>query len=86
MEKAEVVHAFPKSPEEEIRFTLRQYKDRHYVDVRLWFQPSNGGDYHPTKKGITVSLEYLAELRKGFERAGKLAHEWALQNTPKPVK
>lgn len=85
MEKVHVIHTFQKNPEEEVRLTLREYKDRHYLDLRLWFQPSDGGDYRPTKKGITLSLDYLPELKKGLERAGKLAPEIALQPHSKSV-
>lgn len=86
MEKDRVIHAFQKNPEEEVRLSLREYKDRHYLDLRLWFQSANDGEYYPTKKGLTLSLEYLGELKKGLERAGKEASELAGQKTLSPVK
>ena len=85
MEKVRVIHTFQKNPEEEVRFTLKEYKDRQYLDVRLWFQSSNGGEYYPTKKGITLSLDYLGEFKKGLERAGKEASELARQRPLSPV-
>ena len=86
MEEGRPIYRFQKNPEEEIRFSLREYKERYYLDLRLWFQPSTGGEYHPTKKGLTLSVEYLAELKKGLERAEKLSREMALQSTPNSVK
>lgn len=86
MDKAHVVHSFQKNPEEEVRLALREYKDRQYLDLRLWFQPSHGGDYLPTKKGLTLSVEFLPELKKGLERAGKAVTELALQQPSNPLK
>ena len=86
MEKERVIHSFQKNPEEEVRFTLKEYKDRQYLDLRLWFQTSSGGEYYPTKKGLTLSLDYLGELKKGIERAGKEASELARQERLSPVK
>ena len=86
MEKVHVIHTFQKNSEEEVRFTLKEYKDRQYLDLRLWFQSSNGGGYYPTKKGLTLSLNYLGELKKGLEQVGKQASELARQETLNPVK
>ena len=86
MEKTSVIHTFQTRPEEEVRFTVKEYKDRQYLDLRLWFQSSNDGLYYPTKKGLTLSLDYLGELKKGLERAGKGAVELARHETLNPVK
>lgn len=86
MEKVRVVHTFRKNPEEEVRLTLREYKDRQYLDLRLWFQASGGGEYYPTKKGLTLSMEHLGELKKGLDRAGKAALELPRQEPLSPVK
>lgn len=86
MEKELVVYTFQKNSEEEVRFTLTSYKERCYLDLRLWFLPTGGGEYRPTRKGITLALEYLPELKKGLERTGKSGAELTLQETSNPVK
>ena len=86
MDKPRVIHSFQKNPEEEVRFSLKDYKERQYLDLRLWFQPSKGGEYLPTKKGLTLSVEFLPELKKGVERAGKVAMELALQRPSNSLK
>lgn len=86
MEDVEIVHRFQKNPEEEIRFSLGEYKERRYLDVRLWFLPSSGGDYRPSKKGLTVSMEHLEELKRGLDRAEKAASEMALQQGRQQIK
>ena len=85
MKDVQVVHYFPKNAEEEVRFSLREYKDRQYLDLRLWFQPARGGELRPTKKGLTLAVDFLPELKKGLDRAGKAAAELALQTAPKSV-
>lgn len=86
MDEGRVVYRFQSRPDEEVRFTVKGYKDRSYLDMRLWFLPSSGDEYFPTKKGLTLSLQYLRELKKGLEQASKAASESALQTASNPVK
>lgn len=86
MERDHTVHTFYKNGNEEIRITLRQYKERKYLDLRLWFQPPKGGDFRPTRKGITLGFEFLAELRRGLEQASHLGAKLAGQSTVTSVK
>ena len=86
MEESNVIYRFQKNPEEEVRFSIKQYKERQYLDLRLWFQPSDGGPYHPTKKGLTLSLEHLSQLRRGLEQVEKTAVESPLQRPAHSLK
>ena len=61
-----VVHCFTKNDNEEIRLTLRKYKERHYIDVRLFFQPEDKNEMVPSKKGLTVGIEFVPELKRGL--------------------
>lgn len=81
-----VVYSFPKNQEEEVRFTLRSYKTRNYLDIRLWFQTSSEGKFYPAKKGISLGVEFLPKLKKGIEQAVQSARELALQPSHNPVK
>lgn len=67
MTEQQFLHSFPKNETEEVRFSIRRYKDRAYLDLRVWFQPSEGGEYRPTKKGLTLGVEFLPELRRALE-------------------
>ena len=66
----QLVHAFTKNETEEIRTTVREYKGRLYVDLRLYFQPVDMAEMVPSKKGITISAEFLPELKRAIECAG----------------
>ena len=61
-----LVHSFQKNETEEIRISLREYKNRHYLDLRLFFQPQDKNEMVPSKKGLTVSIEFLPELKRGL--------------------
>lgn len=66
MSEQQFLHSFPKNAEEEVRFSIREYKDRRYLDLRLWYLAKEG-EYHPTKKGLTLGVEFLPELRRALE-------------------
>jgi len=67
-QETQLIHSFPRNVNEDVRFTLRKFKGKHYADLRIWFREENGETYHPTKKGVSVSLEFLPEIRRGVEK------------------
>jgi hypothetical protein len=71
-----LIHSFPRSEEEKVQLALRKYRGRYYMDLRIWFQTEENPTLRPTKKGISLSLEHLPELRKGMERLAKAAEKF----------
>jgi len=68
--EAVIVYEFEKSRAETIRASLKTYKGKRYVDLRTfyWAEPASGEEaLAPTKKGVTIALEHLPELRKAVE-------------------
>jgi hypothetical protein len=72
-DERELIHSFDKSPTEQVQVALSKYKGKTYADLRIYFK-ADDGEYRPTKKGITVSLDLLPELgeavTKLIEKAG----------------
>lgn len=62
-----VFHAFMKNSDQEVRFAAGEYKDKMYLDVRIYFKSEETEEWHPTKKGITLPIEMLPEFRKGLD-------------------
>lgn len=62
------IHTFNKNLDEEIRISIRKYKGRCFIDLRLWFESKKDKEYHPTKKGVFFPLEQLPEFKKGIDR------------------
>ena len=67
----QILHAFPRNESEQVQMALKKYKGRHYIDLRIWFLGEEDSVYRPTKKGISLSLDQLVELRKGVDRLTK---------------
>ncbi len=61
----QTVFTFRKNATEEVRASIRKFKDRTYVDLRVWVERDNGhAEFSPTKKGLTMSVYVLPELKK----------------------
>ena len=71
-----LIHSFPKSEAEKIQIAIRKYKGKHYIDLRVWFQTEENATFFPSKRGISLSLDLLPELRKGMERLLKAADKF----------
>lgn len=46
------------------------YKDKQWIDIRVFFTAPNG-DKLPTKKGVTIRAEILHELIVALQKAEK---------------
>jgi hypothetical protein len=44
------------------------YKGRTVIDIRVWYCPA-GGDWTPSKKGITFDADKLSEVVSGMIEA-----------------
>ena len=60
-----------KNRSEELRVALKEFKDRHYLDIRTYIEPyaDDGQGKVPTKKGVTVPLAKLPELITALQKA-----------------
>ena len=73
MEK-QVVFEIAKGRDEKIRITKGEYKDKTYLDIRLFFTDRKTGELKPTKKGITIPQAFLPQLTSALvqcEKSGK---------------
>jgi len=57
----EKVIVIERSDTEELRIAPREYKGRHYVDIRVFYLPEDNPEMIPTRKGVTI---YKKELRR----------------------
>jgi len=67
----DLVYRFPKNEREEFGFSVREFKDRLYCDIRLYFKGTDGG-WHPTRKGISFSAGFMPDVKKGVSEIAKL--------------
>lgn len=62
MEK-KVVYEFAKTNDERVCASIGSYRDKIYVDLRVFFTDPNNGELRPTKKGITVPESLFSQLK-----------------------
>jgi len=63
-----VVAELVKSPRQTVKFSLRTFKGRRFVDIRTFSPLVEGGEPRPTAKGVSVPPELWAEFRKMIAR------------------
>lgn len=73
----QMIHSFKRSETEEVRVSLREYKEKTYLDIRVFFYSERDREFRPTKKGVTFATEFLGQLRSALEMA-----EYAISETP----
>ena len=68
--KTEAVCDIPRSENEVYRIARKEYKDRHFVDLRIFFKSKDDGDrLIPSHKGIWIEEAYRQELIAGLVKA-----------------
>lgn len=63
----QVLYTVEKNGTEEIRFSLTEYRGRKLVDVRVFYQ-NDEGEWLPTKKGVSASVDLIEEIYTGVSR------------------
>jgi len=63
-----ILHEFKRNAEETLRISLSTFKGRTYVDIRLFYEDTNG-ELATSKKGVTITPELWDEFRIGVARA-----------------
>ena len=61
------IHTFRKNSLEQVRASLTHYKGREYADLRVYYQGGDG-DFHPSRKGLTLALERLGDLEEAVHK------------------
>jgi hypothetical protein len=59
-----VVHHIEKRDDERVCFSVSDFKGQSYVSIRIHFR-GDDGEWHATKKGITVHIDELAGIEAG---------------------
>ena len=59
------VYTFRKNATEEVRASIRKFKDHIYLDLRAWAEKESGhAEFKPTPKGLSLSVYVLPELKR----------------------
>lgn len=68
-EEANVLATIPRNATEQLQISINSYKDKKYLDLRIYYTTDDGANWLPTKKGVTVSPDNLVTLKDAVEKA-----------------
>jgi len=61
---------FSKNVRERVVLSLNEFKGKHYLDMRIFTAPENGGAQDiPTKKGLTLSVDLYPQFKEALAQA-----------------
>ena len=66
-----LVARIAKNPTEEVRVSLTSYRGHELVDIRVFFQDEQG-EWRPTKRGVSLSVDSFTELREAVVKAEEM--------------
>ncbi len=66
-ENAQLISSFQKNPLEEVRVSLTVFKRKQYIDLRIYYK-GDDGEYHPSRKGLTLSIDLLTDLEEAIHK------------------
>ena len=69
-----VVSSFKRNPTEEVRATLKEFRGRRYLDLRIYYQ-DDAGEWKPTRKGVSLSTDFMPELKEAVACLEKALEE-----------
>ncbi len=68
-EEANILATIPRNATEQLQISINSYKDKKYLDLRIYYTTDDGANWLPTKKGVTVSPDNLVTLKDAVEKA-----------------
>jgi hypothetical protein len=60
-----------KNPTEEVRIAFTSYRGHDLVDIRVFYQDEQG-EWRPTKRGVSLSVDSFTELRDAIVKAEEM--------------
>jgi hypothetical protein len=60
---SEQITTIPRNSKEKIVFSVNEFKGKHYLDMRIFQIPENGGQDIPTKKGLTIPVHLYSTFK-----------------------
>lgn len=64
-------HIISKNKRDQIRIGLNEYQGKQYLDLRQFYK-SEGNEWKPSPKGLTVPVDLYPELLRGVLLLGEM--------------
>ncbi len=66
---AKILATIPRNATEQLQISINSYKEKKYLDLRIYYTTDDGVNWLPTKKGVTISPDNLMILKDAVETA-----------------
>ena len=70
-----LAYQFQRTETDSVCVSLREFKQRTYIDLRIFYRSNNSSELLPTKKGITLAIQFIPELKKSLDAVERLVRE-----------
>ena len=67
----ELIAQFEKNATEVVRVSITEFRGRKLIDLRVYYTDDEG-EYRPTRKGISISVDGYPEFRNAIARLDKV--------------
>jgi len=69
-----LIHEFQKNPDEKVKVELGNYRGTDVINIWVYYNAGETKeDWRPSRKGISLSINHITELKEGVDKAYK---EW----------
>lgn len=68
-DKSKLLATIARGATEQLQIALCEFKDKKYLDLRIFYTTDSGETWLPTKKGVTVSPDNLEVLKDAIDKA-----------------
>ena len=62
-----VATVIEKNKREQIRIEVNEFRGQDLVDIRVYYQDQDSGEWKPSKKGIAFRVELLPEVIEALQ-------------------
>ena len=70
MVKNQLIHEFKKNAQEKVILAFTEFRGKKLIDLRVYYDASKTEeDWRPSRKGVSVRLEALPDLKEGIDKA-----------------
>jgi len=69
--KAKIISEFSKNASEIVRIGLSKYQGKELLDIRIWVIGNDGESYIATRKGISLRVDQIDDLKEAIDKAAK---------------
>ena len=66
-----IIGQFDRNAGESVVVAQGTYREKEYVDIRIFYHDAVSGDFKPTKKGLTLSVQLVPSLLELLQKVNQ---------------